>query len=564
MQYSIFDFFGLLGALGVFIYGMKIMSEGIQKVAGNKLRNILSGMTRNRFTGVITGFIITTLIQSSSATTVMVVSFVNAGLLNLGQSLGVIMGSNIGTTVTAWVVAFLGFKVKILPVAMGCIGIFFPLMFSKNDRLKNLAEFILGFGILFIGLSFLKDSVPDLKDNPEALAFLNKYSNMGFGSTLLFVLVGTVLTIIVQSSSASTAITLIMLSQEWIDFNIAAAMVLGENIGTTITANLAAIVGNTAAKRTARFHSLFNLIGVVWMLIIFGYVVEEVKHLAVNLGLTIPNPDNINELTYDPRLTLALFHSSFNVVNVVLLFPFIPIMEKAVRRLQPTKAVERKYRLEHISTGLMETSELSIAQVKKELVVISQIVYKMFSNLETLVYKMPKISQSLIHKIREREGITDKYELEVANYLTKVAQDDLSAEASKRVRDMLLINDELERISDIIAGIAINALEIGKAIKRTPQDIQEQMKLLTTATKSYLGLITQALVEEDFETTKREEIMQQRDKQKHIYKTFQVKHYEYIEKGRYIVQDGIFLMKYVNACSKIEESASRISEIIVD
>src|SRR6056297_4094841 len=268
MTYTPFDFLQLLGALGIFIFGMKVFSDGLQRIAGDRLRAILGGMTRNRVTGVLTGFGATAITQSSTTTTVMVVSFVNAGLLTFVESTGVIMGANIGTTITAWMVSIFGFKMKITPIAVAMIGIFFPFMFFGKEKLKNIAETMIGFGILFIGLEFIKDAVPNIQDNPEMFAFLDSFTEFGFASMVIFVIIGTLLTLLTQSSSAATAITLVMLFQGWITFPIAAAMVLGENIGTTVTANIAAIVGNVHAKRAARFHFIFNVFGVVWMLLL--------------------------------------------------------------------------------------------------------------------------------------------------------------------------------------------------------------------------------------------------------------------------------------------------------
>lgn len=269
MDYGIFDFLKLIGSLGVFLYGMKLMSEALQKVAGDKMRHILAAMTSNRVKGVITGLLITTIIQSSSATTVMVVSFVNAGLLNLVESIGVIMGSNVGTTVTAWLISILGFKISMAEVSLPLIGLCLPLLFSNKRSRKSWGELIIGFGLLFIGLEFLKNSMPNLNENPEIFTFLQNYTDMGYGSYILFMLIGTALTILIQSSSATMALTLVMCANGWISYDIAASMVLGENIGTTITANLAAMVANTTAKRAAFAHFLFNVFGVTWVLAIF-------------------------------------------------------------------------------------------------------------------------------------------------------------------------------------------------------------------------------------------------------------------------------------------------------
>ncbi|MDE6782358.1 MAG: Na/Pi symporter, partial [Paramuribaculum sp.] len=269
MEYSILDFFCLLGAVGLFLYGMKVMSEGLQKAAGDRLRNILGAMTRNRFSGTLTGFSITALIQSSSASTVMVVSFVNAGLMTLAQSMAVIMGANVGTTFTAWVLTLFGFKVEISLYAIPLIAIAVIMLYSNKSRTKSLGEFLIGFSLLFLGLDMISNYVPDLQSNPEMFAFLQKYAALGFKSVLIFFIVGCVVTMIIQSSAATFAITLIMFSRGWVDFNLACAIVLGSAVGTTITPILASMSGNAAAKRTAMGHLLFNIIGSVWCLALF-------------------------------------------------------------------------------------------------------------------------------------------------------------------------------------------------------------------------------------------------------------------------------------------------------
>ena len=284
MSYSFLDFLGLIGAVGLFLYGMKVMSEGLQKAAGDRLRNILGAMTRNRATGTITGFFITALIQSSSASTVMVVSFVNAGLMTLAQSMAVIMGANVGTTFTAWVIALFGFKVDIAAFALPLIGISVPLLFSKKSRTKSIGEFGLGFAFLFMGLSLISKYVPDLQQNPEMFEFLQRYTSMGFGSVLIFCLVGLIVTMVIQSSAATFAITLIMCSKGWITFDLACALVLGSNIGTTITPLLASLSGNVAAKRTAMGHLLFNFLGTLWTLAIFFPFVNLTCYVTREIG----------------------------------------------------------------------------------------------------------------------------------------------------------------------------------------------------------------------------------------------------------------------------------------
>ncbi len=379
---GILQIFTLLGALGMFLYGMNLMSSGLQKAAGEKLRGFLSAMTSNPFKRVMTGLGITAVIQSSSATTVMVVSFVNAGLLTLVQAIGVIMGANIGTTVTAWLVAWLGFKADISILAIPLMLFGFLFSNSKKDKRKNIGELIVGFSLLFLGLSFMKESVPDLQQTPQVLEFVKAWSSHGFGSVLIFLGFGTVLTLILQSSSATMAITLIMLSMGWIPFPMACAMVLGENIGTTITANIAAMVGNASAKRAALSHTIFNVFGVIWALILFK------PFLALVGGITeavfsIPNPSadafSVTSPT-DPTATSALYglsmlHTLFNTINTCILIWFTGTIEKIVTWAikEPENKEDNQFKLKYINAGPLATPELATEQAYNEIIHFAQI-----------------------------------------------------------------------------------------------------------------------------------------------------------------------------------------------
>ena len=337
MQYGFTDVLQLLGALGVFLFGMKVMSDALLKLAGNKMRSILATMTSNRFLGITTGFLITSVIQSSSATTLMVVSFSNAGLLTLTEAISVIMGANIGTTITAWLITILGFKVSMSAIALPLVGFGFAFTFAKKEKTKNIGGFIIGFALIFIGLQFLKEAMPDIKNNPEILAFLSKYTDLGYLSILLFLLIGTVLTVVIQSSSATMALTLIMTAQGWIPFEMAAAMVLGENVGTTITANLAALVANYKAKQTARAHLIFNLIGVLWMLILFYPFLKLISWMSVQFGSESPY---ITAAAIP--VAISLFHTTFNICNTFLLVWFVNPIAKVVERMVPERAMAER------------------------------------------------------------------------------------------------------------------------------------------------------------------------------------------------------------------------------
>jgi len=363
MQYGFTDILQLFGSLGLFLFGMKVMSDALMNLAGAKMRSILARMTSNRFLGIFTGFTITSIIQSSSATTLMVVSFANASLLTLMESISVIMGANIGTTITAWLITILGFKVSMSAIALPLVGLGFAFTFAKKEQLKNWGGFIIGFAVLFIGLQFLKDAVPDIKQNPEILEFLKRYTDLGFWSVLLFLGIGTLLTIIIQSSSATMALTLIMTAQGWIPFPLAAAMVLGENIGTTITANLAAIVANYHAKRTARAHLIFNIIGVIWVLILFYPFLKLIERFALELGSESPYVS-----AAAIPVSLSLFHTVFNISNTFLLVWFVKPISNIVERIikivpEPKKEIDEP---KYLSEKVLKYPETLIISLKNE------------------------------------------------------------------------------------------------------------------------------------------------------------------------------------------------------
>ena len=491
MNYSFFDFLTLVGSLGLFLYGMKIMSEGLQKVAGNKLRSLLATMTKNRFAGVLTGLFITALIQSSSATTVMVVSFVNAGLLTLLQSITVIMGANIGTTVTAWIISLFGFKVSIAAFSVPLIALSIPFIFSAKSKRKSIGEFILGFAFLFMGLEMLKNSVPDLKSNPEMLEFLTKYTQSGFSSVLIFLAIGSILTVVVQSSSATMAITLVMVSKGWISYDLGAAMVLGENIGTTITANIAAIPANVSAKRAALAHTTFNVFGVVCMLFLFYPFINMITWLVSEFGpgdptqlthftagldaptLNLINSEsktlNTEQLALQHQLQnyqiatsygLSLFHTMFNLINTFVMIWFIKIIAKIVTFVVKKKATDEEFQLQYISTGMLSTSELSILQAWKELKVYAERTERMFKITRELYYEQNENEfVKKFSRIEKYESISDRMEVEIARYLTKVTDGRLSEESKHQIQTMLRVVSEIESVSD-------GCFNIGRTIVR--------------------------------------------------------------------------------------------------
>lgn len=483
MTYSILDFLTLIGSLGLFLYGMKLMSEALQKVAGSKLRNFLAAMTSNRVMGVLTGVSITAFIQSSSATTVMIVSFVNAGLLTLTESAGVIMGANIGTTVTAWIISILGFKVKMSVLAYPIIGLGFPLIFSKKTRHQSWGQVLVGFAMLFIGLESLKSSVPNIGENPEILEFLKDLTGGGLGSNLLFLVIGTVLTVVIQSSSATMALTLVMCNNGWIGFDSAAAMVLGENIGTTITANLAAMVANSTAKRAARFHLLFNVVGVIWVLSIFPYFLRGIDAIA----LPMSGKSAFTDATAVP-IALSMFHTFFNIINVFLQIWFVKYLVNLVKKLVPEREDEQEFNLKYIKFGMLSTSEMSLLQAKKEIVVYAQQTRKLFTRLTTMLNEENErkfIKQ--FEKVENGEFKSDEMEVSIAKYLTKVAEGELSKESSKRVSAMLGIIDEIESMGDSCLNIAraMSRANHNKKVTFTPQMKEKIQKILMLVEKAF-------------------------------------------------------------------------------
>ncbi len=454
---GILQFFTLFGAMGMFLYGMNLMSAGLQKAAGDRLRGFLSAMTSNPFKRVMTGVGITALIQSSSATTVMVVSFVNAGLLTLVQAIGVIMGANIGTTITAWMVSLLGFKadISILAVPLMLLGFLFSN--SKKNQYKNIGELIVGFSLLFLGLSFMKDSVPDLKQTPEVLEFVRTWSGYGFGSVLIFLGVGTVLTLILQSSSATMAITLIMLSMGWIPFPMACAMVLGENIGTTITANIAASVGNHSAKRAALSHTIFNVFGVIWALILFRPFLSLVGKIIEFMGFPNPAADGFSVQTSDgPDATAALYglsmlHTLFNLINTIILVWFTDLIAKVVSKLvkEPEKKEEKPYRLKYINAGPLATPELAVEQAIKEIIHFAKISRNGLGYARAAINENePDKFEELRGKLVKYEEISDRIEYEIASFLNAVSEGEISENTSYRIKAMYKIIGELESLGD--------------------------------------------------------------------------------------------------------------------
>lgn len=568
MNYSLFEFLQLIGSLGIFIYGMKVFSDSLQKVAGSRLRSILKGMTTSRFRGILTGIGATAITQSSTTTTVLVVSFVNAGLLTFIESTGLIMGANIGTTVTAWMISIFGFNMKITPIAISLIGLFFPFLFIGKEKMKNLAEAMIGFGFLFIGLEFIKNSVPNIQENPEMFAFLDTLTGFGFGSIVLFVFVGTALTLLTQSSSAAMAITLVMLFEGWITFPIAASMILGENIGTTVTANIAALVGNVHAKRSAAFHFLFNSIGVLWMLLLINPFLEGIDWTIQYFELSNESIFGTSEEARTAAtLGLSLFHTVFNVTNVILLFGFIPRITRFLEGIQKEKATEAsQFRLQFISGGLMTSPELSIAQAHKEIELFAKLIEKMHYSFSGLFFKKQKKQEKFIEKIKEREQITDNIELEVAEYLTHLSSTtSLSEDATRRVRSMHSMINDLERMGDIYYQMSktfedMMSLEVALP-REAVLEVSEFLDLILKAIKHMRENLHKVQINEpidlDMAIKLEDEIDGMRDRMKET-------HYKRLEQGVYTSQAGVIFLDYITRLEKIGDHIFNVQEELAE
>ena len=476
---TILNVLSVLGGLAMFLYGMALMSEGLQKSAGDRLRAFMAKMTSNAFKRVLTGTVVTCLVQSSSATTIMVVSFVNAGLLTLGNAIGVIMGANIGTTLTAWITS-LGFSVNIALFAVPMMAFGYLMHCAKKSSLKNVGQFLMGFAVMYVGLTFMKDCANAVLGEYQTgmMGFFGSINGFGFGSILLFLIAGAVLTIVLQASSATMAITMLLAASGLIDFKLAVAMVLGENIGTTITANIAAAVANTSAKRAARAHTIFNIVGVIWVLCVFAPIVKLICIVMTELGFQDPMTASAqlaaiangtaaadaeaielykNSLLYG----IAMLHTLFNVTNTLVLIWFTPLIEKAVCWLvKEPKGETEVFRLKYISGGPLSTAELSLQEAKQELIHFAEICNNGFGYIRQAINESdPNKFDALNDKLIKYEEITDRIEYEIASYLNEVSNNEISQEAATEIKAMYKIIGELESLGD--SGEAI-----GRILKR--------------------------------------------------------------------------------------------------
>ena len=568
MNYSFIDFLSLVGAVGLFLYGMKVMSEGLQKAAGNRLRNILSTMTRNRWMGLITGMVITALIQSSSASTVMVVSFVNAGLMTLSESIAVILGANMGSTFTTWIVAFFGFSVDTSLFTLPVMAFAVPMLFMKKSRYKSVAEFLIGFVFLFMGLLAISANVPDLEKSPEMFEALKHYTSMGLWSMLLFFGVGILITLVIQSSVATFSIVLIMATKGWIPYDMACAMVLGSNVGTTITPLLASLAGNIAAKKAAISHLLYNMISAAWMFVVFFWFVKASAWITTAMPFGWNEPNMLYETVRaggasTPKLVasmswgLTIYHTFYNIMSLVVILPFFNFLPKAVNAIVKSKQVheeEDKFQLKYISAGMMNASELNILAAQREIGIYAQKTEEMLGLVKTQLHT--KIGsnefEDLCTSIDSYESISDHMEYEIAKFLNQVMDGRLSFDAKMRVTTMLNIVSELESIGDSCNNLSKTLKRKGEAQAHFTdynyKHIDEMFKYVSEAMSNMLAVLV------DMDNVTVEDLTRSYDKERQI-NDFRNKcrdeNIENINNKLYPYSAGVFYMDVICEAEKL-------------
>lgn len=557
MDFTFISLLMLAGALGLLVFGMKQMSDGLQKLTGPLLRDALSNMSKSPVMGVLTGLLVTSLVQSSSATTVMVVSFVNAGIVTLSESLALIMGANIGTTVTGWLLSLFGFGGNVRMIALPFIAIGVPLLFTKQAWLKAWAQALIGLALVFLGLNEMILTLPSYADPQMGPMVRLLDTEFNFIALLLFASVGTVLTMITQSSSAAMALTLVLAFQGWLTFEMAAAMVLGENVGTTITANLAAMAGNVHAKRAARAHLILNVIGLVWMGLLLTFALRGIDLIVVALGHGSPFTD-----TRALPIALSIFHSGFNLLNVMLLVWFIPQLAQLVTRMQPAQGDE-SFHLEFIGKGIVQTAEISMHEAQKEIAKFAEIDRKGVTLIHMLINETEAEMQAeLAARIQRYEEITDRIELEVDRFLTHISNAQLSEASSKRVRSLLLVVNHLETIGDIF-------LQMSKTLDRKSakklwfdQQQRDELNEMYQLVMRVMEVMTVNMEKplRDLNITEAAELERQVNE---LRMTLRTRNFKRIEKGKVKLETGLIYNDLLSGYEKIADNAFLVSEALI-
>lgn len=544
---------GILGGLALFLFGMRVMSEGLQKVAGDRMRRILGAMTSNRFFAVLTGVVITATIQSSSATTVMLVGFVNAGLISLGQSVGVVMGANIGTTMTGWLVAIVGFKVHVAALAMPCIAVGFFIRFFGKRKLTDWGEFLLGFGVLFLGLDYMKEAVTEVRNSEALMAWIGSVSASTLLSRIFAVFVGTAVTCVVQSSSATMAITMTLAAEGMIDVHTACALILGDNIGTTITANLAAFGASAAARRTARVHTIFNVLGSVWGVALF------IPFMAV-VGWLVPGAleDGASKATL--AAYLAAYHTMFNVTNTLLWLPFVNQLAWMATRLVSEPQQAEKPHLRYLDARLMDSPPMALHAARSEVLRMLDVTRGMLQRTNLLITHPDEKLGTVVEQVFESEQVVDNLENEIAGYLVEVVRLDTSEEQSAEIAGLLTGLHDIERIADHCESLAKMARRRYDGKLPFSQEALKDIREMGQMAESFLLLLSRNMLlpgkEVLFEARNMENAINA------LRKRARKGHIDRLSAGGCGVNEGLVYIDMLNSFEKIGDHAINLAEML--
>lgn len=556
---SVFDvlFLGLniLGSLVFLLFGLKLLSESLQKLAGKKMRQYLSAITSNPWKGLFTGFAVTSVLQSSSAATVMIIGFVNAGLISVADSVGLVFGANIGTTITSWLITFFGFSFKIRTIILPLIALSIPFYFSSKSNHKSAAEFIMGFSILFIGLQFLRDALPEIDPANPLLQFLSGTDNHRVFSLIVIGLIGVLITLLIQSSTATIALTIILLSEGFVDFEVAAALVMGENIGTTATANIAAIIANRKAKRTAFIHFLFNLGGVVLLMPFFRWAVMGIDALS---DIILINADNAEIIK--PALQISLFHTSFNLLNALIMINFVKQFEKISAFVYPVKTTEvTDNQLKYTDSFITPVSELSIAQASRELLIMGHVVESMFKLVpQLLLEKDDEKFKILVSLIIQKEAEADSIERQMSNYLSNLTENKLSRSGSQLVKGMMIMSNNLENMADICYKITKTIEYKNQQKAWFTQEQRNHLNQMFVLVDKTLRTMAEQITSAQETTLMDAELLEIQVNQ--LRNELIHQHIQDMRDGGYPVVSGNFYQQLIVYCEKIADHAFSVSQ----
>lgn len=561
MSQTVFLLLSLVGALGLFLYGMKLMSDGVQKLFANYLRKILANISKNSIYGIVSGVIITAIIQSSSATVSLIVSFINAGYVTLTEGIAVIMGANIGTTSTAWIIAFFGIKYTVVSAVLPLFGIGLPiLIFSKRDNLKSSAEILIGISLLFLGLNFISLLIANISENKFFLDWFISIIDYGFLGKLFFLLLGIFLSIVLQSSSASVALTLVLAYHGWINFEVGACIILGENVGKTLSLNITANAGNVFARRATFANTIINSIGVIWV-----FFLTPIFEFIINIFYTSLNFHSPTKDVQNLAIALALFHTLFNLINTLFWMPFVkPLVKKLEKIIVAKNKGEEKFHLELIETGLLKTSELSLFEAQKEMVKFAEITQRMFSFIPELITETnTEKAKELYSRINKYEEIIDRVEIEIANFLIKISQQDISKNGLQNARAMLRIVSNMEKIGDLCYQMSLNIERKAKDKAWFTPEQRHNLKLMFVVINKSFDLMI-ANLNSPIKKVDMDKVMELENKLNNLRDTIREQHFLSIEENKeeYNIKSGLYYNGLYSAIEKLGDHILNINEAI--